>query len=84
MSYYVQLKEVSIQRKKKNKTERKRKKRKKLEPRRNRRKKRKTIIKRCRLALGMTNTMRVNHVACGWPQAAAREVASCILPSSRT
>ena len=64
MSYYVQLKEVSIQRKKKNKTERKRKKE-KLEPRRNRRKKRKIIIKRCKLAFEMANTVHVNHAASG-------------------
>ena len=64
MSYYVQLKEVSIQRKKKNKTERKKEKE-KLEPRRNRRKKRKTVIKRCTSAFRIANTMRVNHAASG-------------------
>jgi len=52
MSYCVQLKEVNIQRKKKNKIERKKKKKEKLEPKRNRRKKRKTVIKRCTSAFG--------------------------------
>jgi len=51
MSYCVQLKEVNIQRKKKNKIERKKKKG-KLEPKRNRRKKRKTVIQKCTSAFG--------------------------------
>ena len=78
MSYYVQLKEISIQRKKKNKTERKKEKE-KLEPRRNRRKKRKLIIKRCTLVFEMANTMRVNHAASGHRLLHARSlVAYCL------
>ena len=78
MSYYVQLKEVSIQRKKKNKIERKKVKE-KLEPRKNKRKKRKIIIKRCMLAFEMANTMRVNHAASGHRLLHARSlVAYCL------
>ena len=82
MSYYVQLKEVSIQRKKKNKTERKKEKE-KLEPRRNRRKKRKIIIKRYTIAFEMANTMRVNHVASGHRLLPARSLVTYCLAHVR-